>query len=305
MVCIFWVFGKRFILGYFIARENEKAGGCLLILVWYKATVDILQISDLKRNPYCFVSFQRNGVFNNEMILQLEKAVEMSKKSSTDVLRDEIRNENQVDIVYEVKRIMELGKSIPVSQYETMVMSPWLMELLGFPLNPAKELYYVDTSSTEWYLSLEDCTSSFSSSTSCVSHPISLPSYSHDNELEDGEINEADDVQTEEKMREVEINNPPNKATEESIGKSVDNSSDLFLNVEELAKCGGYWKTSGVNYPLSVAALDCEMCTTAVGMELIRITLISPFHGLVYDKLVSGMSSNYLYDLLIFEIFMI
>jgi hypothetical protein len=38
--------------------------------------------------------------------------------------------------------------------------------------------------------------------------------------------------------------------------------------------------------PLEVCALDCEMCTTAAGLELTRLTVLSPVHGVVYDTLV-------------------
>lgn len=39
--------------------------------------------------------------------------------------------------------------------------------------------------------------------------------------------------------------------------------------------------------PLKVCALDCEMCSTAAGLELTRLTVLCPIHGVVYDALVS------------------
>lgn len=39
--------------------------------------------------------------------------------------------------------------------------------------------------------------------------------------------------------------------------------------------------------PLKVCALDCEMCSTALGLELTRITIVHPILGIVLDTLVS------------------
>ena len=46
--------------------------------------------------------------------------------------------------------------------------------------------------------------------------------------------------------------------------------------------------TSTLRTPLEVVALDCEMCTTAAGLELTRLTVLCPVHGVVYDTLVSA-----------------
>lgn len=41
-----------------------------------------------------------------------------------------------------------------------------------------------------------------------------------------------------------------------------------------------------VTLPLDVVALDCEMCSTADGLELTRLTLVHPMHGIVLDTIV-------------------
>ena len=38
--------------------------------------------------------------------------------------------------------------------------------------------------------------------------------------------------------------------------------------------------------PLDFAAMDCEMCETAQGLELTRITIVHPLHGIVLDTFV-------------------
>lgn len=37
---------------------------------------------------------------------------------------------------------------------------------------------------------------------------------------------------------------------------------------------------------LDIAAVDCEMCTTKIGLELTRVTVLHPLHGIVLDTLV-------------------
>jgi hypothetical protein len=39
-------------------------------------------------------------------------------------------------------------------------------------------------------------------------------------------------------------------------------------------------------YPLNVCSIDCEMCSTRDGLELTRITILHPIHGIILDCLV-------------------
>lgn len=43
--------------------------------------------------------------------------------------------------------------------------------------------------------------------------------------------------------------------------------------------------------PLEVCALDCEMCTTAAGLVLTRLTVLCPVNGVIYDTLVGRFGS--------------
>lgn len=40
-------------------------------------------------------------------------------------------------------------------------------------------------------------------------------------------------------------------------------------------------------FPLDLCAIDCEMCSTKDGLELTRITILHPIHGIIIDTLVS------------------
>jgi hypothetical protein len=44
-----------------------------------------------------------------------------------------------------------------------------------------------------------------------------------------------------------------------------------------------------LHHPLSVCAIDCEMCSTASGLELTRVTVVCPLKGVVLDMLVSAL----------------
>ena len=49
-----------------------------------------------------------------------------------------------------------------------------------------------------------------------------------------------------------------------------------------------------IKTPLEMVALDCEMCTTSLGLELTRLTVLCPLNGVVYDTLVSIVFHLYL-----------
>jgi hypothetical protein len=44
-------------------------------------------------------------------------------------------------------------------------------------------------------------------------------------------------------------------------------------------------------FPLNYCGIDCEMCSTKEGLELTRITIIHPLHGIIIDCLVSDFYS--------------
>jgi hypothetical protein len=90
---------------------------------------------------------------------------------------------------------------------------------------------------------------------------------------------------------------PPRPPTSRQPPVAGDNSPGTGSTAEasgssEVAKRAVYFPTLVAPYsirtPLEICALDCEMCTTAAGLVLTRLTVLCPVNGVVYDTLVSS-----------------
>lgn len=70
--------------------------------------------------------------------------------------------------------------------------------------------------------------------------------------------------------------------------KNIELNPLQFLDNKLLSKAFQYVSPLSVNdlFPLDLCALDCEMCSTNNGLELTRITIVHPIHGIILDSLV-------------------
>jgi hypothetical protein len=94
---------------------------------------------------------------------------------------------------------------------------------------------------------------------------------------------------------------PPRPPTSRQLPPVGDNSTGTGGTVEasgsaEVAKRAVYFPALVAPYsirtPLEICAMDCEMCTTAAGLVLTRLTVLCPVNGVVYDTLVSSFVSS-------------
>jgi hypothetical protein len=90
---------------------------------------------------------------------------------------------------------------------------------------------------------------------------------------------------------------PPRPPSSRQLPLAGDSSAGTGGTAEasgssEVAKRAVYFPTLVAPYsirtPLEICALDCEMCTTAAGLVLTRLTVLCPVKGVVYDTLVSS-----------------
>jgi hypothetical protein len=91
---------------------------------------------------------------------------------------------------------------------------------------------------------------------------------------------------------------PPRPPTSRQLPVAGDSNTGTGGTAEAsgsaaVAKRAVYFPTLVAPYsirtPLEICALDCEMCTTAAGLVLTRLTVLCPVNGVVYDTLVSTL----------------
>ena len=64
---------------------------------------------------------------------------------------------------------------------------------------------------------------------------------------------------------------------EEEEDEGGDEKNDVMMNVQ----VGSTDMDPGPQEPLSVCAIDCEMCYTKIGLELTRVLMLSPYLFLI------------------------
>lgn len=160
-----------------------------------------------------------------------------------------------------------------------LILSNDIRDMIGFSSEwkkdgPAADLqqerfFELYTSDPDWFISSKDHVKVDSSSEGGKARTIAVGV--KDNTIEDGEEEDGDEEHTME--------------TQVSSHIHFEESSNNDMNVDFPTKLSMTFNE--VPFPLTISALDCEMCATEAGLELTRITIVSPIYGLILDTLVS------------------
>lgn len=108
--------------------------------------------------------------------------------------------------------------------------------------------------------------------------------------LEEGEEEEEGEEKEEEKKEEIVKTLPPllQKMKEQALMIFPFDTILHQLPYQQFLFPSSSMETAEPSiFPLDLCAIDCEMCSTKDGLELTRITILHPIHGIIIDTLVS------------------
>ena len=82
-------------------------------------------------------------------------------------------------------------------------------------------------------------------------------------------------------------NSSSTTTTTTTTSNGATSKQNLLHSIEKLYAYFGEHHV-GWSLPLKICAIDCEMCSTEDGLELTRVSIFCPKHGIIIDALVSS-----------------